>query len=76
MGQDRMRAFSKRLLPLAFDVLMYEGDPAVMLRRTLSNAHLPARLLIPVIVPCAFSRHAWRVYGKATPPTIPRSKTP
>ena len=36
MGQHAMGAFPKRLLPLAFGMLMYEGDPAVM-RRTLSN---------------------------------------
>jgi hypothetical protein len=75
MGQHGMSNFPKRLLPSAFGMLMYEGDPAVT-RRTLSNAPLPARLLIPIIAPCAFSRHAWRVYGKATPPTIPRNQTP
>jgi hypothetical protein len=56
-------------LPLAFGMLMYEGDPAAI-RRTLSNAPPPARLLIPIIAPLAFSRHARRVYGTATPPKI------
>jgi hypothetical protein len=45
------------------------ADPALM-RRTLSNAPLPARLLMPIIAPRAFSRHARRVYGTATPPKI------
>jgi hypothetical protein len=45
MGQHAMNTFHKRLLPLAFGMLMYEGDPAVM-RRTLSNVPLPARLLM------------------------------
>ncbi len=36
MGQHGIDTFQKRLLPLAFGMLMYEGDPAVM-RRTLSN---------------------------------------
>ena len=44
MGQHAMNTFRKRLLPLAFGMLMYEGDPAVM-RRTLANVSLPARLL-------------------------------
>jgi hypothetical protein len=67
MGQHGMDTFQKRLLPLAFGMLMYEGDPAVM-RRTLSNVPQPARLLMPIIAPRAFSRHARRVYGTATPP--------
>jgi hypothetical protein len=69
MGQHGMNTFQKRLLPLAFGMLMYEGDPAVM-RRTLSNAPLPARRLISIIAPRAFSRHARRLYGTATPPKI------
>jgi hemerythrin-like domain-containing protein len=69
MGQHGMDTFQKRLLPLAFGMLMYEGDPAVM-RRTLSNVPQPARLLMPIIAPRAFSRHARRVYGTATPPKI------
>jgi hypothetical protein len=69
MSQHGMNTFQKRLLPLAFGMLMYEGDPAVM-RRTLSSAPLPARLLIPIIAPRAFRRHARRVYGTATPPKI------
>ena len=67
MGQHGMDTFQKRLLPLAFGMLTYEGDPAVT-RRTLSNAPLPARLLIPIIAPRAYSHHARRVYGTATPP--------
>ncbi len=69
MGQHGIDTFQKRLLPLAFGMLMYEGDPAVM-RRTLSNVPQPARLLIPIIAPRAFSRHARRVYGTVTPPKI------
>ena len=69
MGQHAMNTFQKRLLSLAFGMLMYEGDPAVM-RRTLANVSLPARLLMPIIAPRAFSRRARRVYGTATPPKI------
>jgi hemerythrin-like domain-containing protein len=69
MGQHGMDTFQKRLLPLAFGMLMYEGDPAVI-RRTLANVPLPARLLMPIIAPRAFSRHTRRVCGTATPPKI------
>ena len=69
MGQHAMNTFQKRLLPLAFGMLMYEGFPAVM-RRTLSNVPLPARLLMPTIASRAVSHHARRVYGTATPPKI------
>jgi hypothetical protein len=69
MGHHGMNPFQKRLLPLGFGLLMYEGDPAVM-RRTLSNVPLPARLLMPIIAPRAFGRHARRVYRTATPPKI------
>jgi hypothetical protein len=69
MGQHGMDTFEKRLLPLAFGMLMYEGDPAVV-RRTLSTMPLVARRLMPIIAPRAFSRHARRVYGTATPPKI------
>ena len=69
MGQHGMDTFQKRLLPLAFGMLMYEGDPAVM-RRTLSNVPLPARLLMPAIASRAFRRHARRLYGTATPPKV------
>jgi len=69
MGQRGMNTFQKRLLPLAFGMLMYEGDPAVM-RRTLSYVPRPARLLMPIIAPRAYSRHARRVYRTATPPKI------
>jgi hypothetical protein len=68
-SQHAMNTFQKRLLPLAFGMLMYEGDPAVM-RRTLSNVPLPARLPMPIIAPRAFSHHARRVYGTGTPPKI------
>ncbi|SPM36204.1 hypothetical protein MRAB57_4044 [Mycobacterium rhizamassiliense] len=69
MGQHGMDTFQKRLLPLAFGMLMYEGDPAVM-RRTLSNVPMPARLLMPIVAPRTFKRHARRVYGTSTPPTV------
>jgi len=75
MGRHGMDTFPKRLLPLAFGMLMYEGDPAAI-RRTLSNAPLPARLLIPIIAPRAFRRHARRIYGTANPPEFKANTLP
>src|SRR5262249_21432155 len=69
MGKHGMDTFPKRLLPLAFGMMMYEGDPAVM-QRTLSNAPLPVRRLMPILAPRAFRRHAQLVYGTPTPPKI------
>ena len=70
MGQHGMSTFPKRLLPFAFGMLMYEGDHAAM-RRTLSNAPLPARLLIPIIAP----RSLAATFGGSTAPRLrPRSQ--
>jgi len=69
MGQRGMEYLPEATLVLAFGMLMYEGDPAVM-RRTLSYVPRPARLLMPIIAPRAYSRHARRVYRTATPPKI------
>jgi hypothetical protein len=40
------------------------------MRRTLSNAPLPAGLLMPIIAARAFSRPRSAVYRTATPPKI------
>jgi hypothetical protein len=70
MGRHGMDTFQKRLLPLAFGMLLFTSRANAVMRRTLSNVPLPARLLMPIIAPRAFSRHARRVYGTATPPKI------
>ncbi|MGW5555693.1 hypothetical protein ACWER9_00525 [Micromonospora sp. NPDC003944] len=36
----------------------------------LAHAPLPARLLMPIVAPRLFARHAGRVHGTATPPRI------
>jgi hemerythrin-like domain-containing protein len=71
MGKHGMDTFPKRHLPLAFGMMMYEGDPEVV-RRTLANAPLPIRVLMPIIAPRVFRRHSRRVYGAPTPPRIGR----
>jgi hypothetical protein len=70
MGQHGMDTFQKRLLPLPFGMLMYEGDPAVM-RRTLSNVPLPARLMMPIIAPRVL---AATLGGSTAPRLRPRSR--
>ena len=75
MGRHGMDTFQKRLLPLAFGMLMYEGDPAVM-RRTLSNVPLPARLLMPIIAPRAFSHHVGGSMAPRPRRRPQRSQTP
>jgi len=70
MGQHAMNTFQKRLLPLGFGILMYEGDPAVM-RQPLFNVPLPARLLMPIIAPRVL---ADTLGGSTAPRLRPRSR--
>ncbi|MBQ1015202.1 hemerythrin domain-containing protein [Micromonospora sp. M51] len=69
LGEHGMSKSSKKQLPLAFGLAMYEGDPAVV-KAVLAHAPLPARLLMPIIAPRLFANHARRVHGTATPPRI------
>ncbi|MFG1919497.1 hemerythrin domain-containing protein [Micromonospora sp. NPDC048898] len=69
LGEHGMSNSPKKLLPLAFGLAMYEGDPAVV-KAVLAHAPLPARLLMPIIAPRLFAAHARRVHGTATPPRI------
>ncbi|MEV4176379.1 hemerythrin domain-containing protein [Nonomuraea sp. NPDC049709] len=67
LGEHGMDEMPKKLLPLAFGMVMYEGDPEVI-RAVLAQAPAPARLLMPFIAPRLYARHAKRVHGTATPP--------
>jgi hypothetical protein len=71
LGEHGMRDAPKRALPLAFGMVMYEGDPATV-KAVLATAPPPVRLLIPLIAPRVYARHARRVYGTPTPPRIGR----
>ncbi|MET9877610.1 hypothetical protein ABZZ36_23685 [Actinacidiphila glaucinigra] len=59
----------KKDLPLAFGMVMYEGDPAVI-KAVLSHAPLVPRLIMPLLAPRLYASHAKRVYGTPTPPRV------
>ncbi|MCA2230045.1 hemerythrin domain-containing protein [Nonomuraea aurantiaca] len=67
LGEHGMDEMPKKLLPLAFGMVMYEGDPEVI-RAVLAEAPALARLLMPFIASRLYARHAKRVHGTATPP--------
>jgi iron-sulfur cluster repair protein YtfE (RIC family) len=66
LGSHGMEQFPKRYLPVAFGMLMYEAERAVI-KDMLVPAPLPARLLLPVLAPLFFAAHARRIHGTVTP---------
>jgi hemerythrin-like domain-containing protein len=66
IGQDGFARAPKKLLPLAFGMLMYQGDPTVV-AAMLANAPRLARVLVPRLAPHIYARYARRVHGTATP---------
>jgi hemerythrin-like domain-containing protein len=71
LGEHGMKDAPKSALPLGFGMVMYEGDPDTI-KSVLATAPLPVRLLMPVIGPRVYAKHARKVYGTATPPRIGR----
>ncbi|MGW2429797.1 hypothetical protein [Streptomyces sp. NPDC001226] len=69
LGQHGMAESPKKTLPLAFGMVMYEGDPEVV-KAVLAHAPLPARILMPIIGPRLYASHAKRVHGTSTPPRV------
>ncbi|MEU1414899.1 hemerythrin domain-containing protein [Streptomyces sp. NPDC005731] len=69
LGQHGMAKSPKKTLPLAFGMVMYEGDPEVV-KAVLAHAPLPARLLMPIIGPRLYASHAKRVHGTSNPPRV------
>jgi hemerythrin-like domain-containing protein len=69
MGGHGMDTFPKRLLPLAFGMMMFQGDPEVI-RRTLSTAPPAVRIALQFIAPRAFTRRCRRLHGQPNPPEI------
>ncbi|MFF9373522.1 hemerythrin domain-containing protein [Streptomyces griseoluteus] len=67
LGEHSMGRVPKKDLPLAFGMAMYEGDPEVV-RSVLAGAPKPARLILPLLAPRQYAKHAKRLYGTATPP--------
>ncbi|MFI8182404.1 hemerythrin domain-containing protein [Actinacidiphila glaucinigra] len=57
----------KKTLPIAFGMVMYEGDPEIV-KAGLAQAPLPARILMSFLGPRMYAAHAKRVHGTATPP--------
>ena len=66
LGADGFAKVPKTKLPLVFGMLMYQGDPEVI-GSMLAHAPAPARLVLPVLGPRAYSRYARRVHLTATP---------
>ncbi|MGW3246152.1 hemerythrin domain-containing protein [Streptomyces sp. NPDC001070] len=71
LGEHGMDEVPRKMLPLAFGMAMYEGDPEVI-KAVLAEAPLPARLVLPFLAPRLYARHAKRVHGTATPPRANR----
>ncbi|WP_246040848.1 hemerythrin domain-containing protein [Streptomyces cadmiisoli] len=67
LGEHSMKEVPKKVLPLAFGMAMYEGNPEVI-KAVLAEAPLPARLILPFLAPRLYAKHAKRVHGTATPP--------
>lgn len=69
LGEHGMANSPKKDLPLAFGMVMYEGDPEVI-KAVLSHAPLVPRLVMPILAPRLYAAHAKRVYGTPTPPRV------
>lgn len=69
LGEHGMASTPKAQLPLAMGMIMYEGDPATI-RSLLVRAPLAARLVIPILGPRLYAKHARQVYGTSTPPKV------
>lgn len=67
LGDHGRELFSKRELPLAFGLVMYEAEADVV-KAVLADAPLAARLPAPVIAPRRFAAHSKQVHGTPTPP--------
>ncbi|MEV1244846.1 hemerythrin domain-containing protein [Nonomuraea sp. NPDC050022] len=71
LGEHSLSNSPKKDLPLVLGMAMYEGDPDVV-KEVLSHAPLVARLIMPLVAPRLYARHANRLYGTATPPRAGR----
>ncbi|MFJ4848552.1 hemerythrin domain-containing protein [Streptomyces sp. NPDC088733] len=71
MGEHGLAEAPKKALPVIFGMAMYEGNPEVI-KAILSEAPLPARLLMPVLAPRLYAKHAKRIHGTATPQRVTR----
>lgn len=66
VGRAGAAAVPRSRMLLVFGMFCYEGDPAV-LADMLRPAPLPVRVLVPLLAPRVYARHAARLYGTAQP---------
>ena len=66
VGAAGAAAIPKPKLPLVFGMFSYEGDPEV-LATMLQHAPALPRLVVPVLAPRLYARHAAQVYGTSRP---------
>lgn len=66
LGEAAMAQLPQKKLPLLFGMLMYEANPDVI-SAMLAHAPLLPRLLMPVLGPRAYARHARTLHGTAKP---------
>ncbi|MDN3029662.1 hemerythrin domain-containing protein [Streptomyces sp. S.PB5] len=64
LGDHAINALPKNRLPVVFGMLASLADPEVV-KLMLSSAPLVPRLIMPVLGPKAYARHARKVYGSA-----------
>ncbi|GGN62176.1 hypothetical protein GCM10011579_029060 [Streptomyces albiflavescens] len=64
LGDHAINGLPKSKLPIVFGMLASLADPDVV-KLMLSTAPLVPRLIMPVLGPKAYARHARRVYGSA-----------
>ncbi|KOV72444.1 hemerythrin domain-containing protein [Streptomyces sp. MC1] len=64
LGDHAINALPKSKLPIVFGMLASYADPDVV-KLMLSTAPLVPRLIMPVVGPKAYARHARKVYGAA-----------
>lgn len=64
LGDHAIKALPKSKLPTVFGMLASYADPDVV-KLMLSTAPLVPRLIMPVLGPRAYARHARKVYGAA-----------
>ncbi|MGH3854042.1 MAG: hemerythrin domain-containing protein [Pseudonocardiaceae bacterium] len=66
LGEEGMAELPKNKRPLAFGMLMYQGDPEAI-SSMLAHAPVLPRLLMPMLGPRVYARYARRVHGTTKP---------
>ncbi len=66
IGEEGLGTLPKRMMPLAFGMMQYEGDPET-LAEMIGGAPFPIRHIVPALARRTFRKCAWRVHGTETP---------